>query len=646
MTEVFYDPDRMATLYVRADEAARDLASITSQDPAAGDAVVTARTSSVHLTATMLPLIRMIAESDALLSFVLSGLSGGAGPDLGRSLLALAVDILERDDDDAVVALRTALELAGRDRVAMHTFFTGLGGDGVAELLLALGEPDDDDDMEHQLELAVVVRDGLASTTRVSSLPGAFARDLVARMVAAADDEHQNGAIALSFLFDDATFDTGFLVAATESIVDAELSSSPEAPEDGFMLWFATMQMRGPGSVLARALDEEADAGPTSELYRGGDPMYAVMESVARNGEAGRQLFIQAPIAEYLFAQRSWMDDGFRSIADAAETATTGPAVGPGADRKVVDQASTIASAFVNRAGSRGHVMLDDRIYANADVTASVAEIIGAHMSGVKFSLANPEGFTDLGGAVLDVPDDSFGANVHVALFDRESLEVMTDVAVDDEHGVATIRAALDIFHADYAARAVPNIDTFETRDAFVAEAMLESASLEAFFIERAGHRAEVNGRAADRVVTMWVDLASFGADKAAGATGPFAPIITTSLGPIADAITDELATHEAAARRDAEAYAERAARQITYVWYKALYDHGVLVPAILEDLGVAVNGELISWSAFNELDEQVRIRARAVLENSTGSDGFNLDTSTVIERIKTEQLDLYQQLL
>ncbi|MET0577168.1 MAG: hypothetical protein ABW122_00810, partial [Ilumatobacteraceae bacterium] len=82
MTEVFYDPDRMATLYVRADEAARDLASITSQDPAAGDAVVTARTSSVHLTATMLPLIRMIAESDALLSFVLSGLSGGAGPDL------------------------------------------------------------------------------------------------------------------------------------------------------------------------------------------------------------------------------------------------------------------------------------------------------------------------------------------------------------------------------------------------------------------------------------------------------------------------------------------------------------------------------------------------------------------------------------
>ncbi len=267
-------------------------------------------------------------------------------------------------------------------------------------------------------------------------------------------------------------------------------------------------------------------------------------------------------------------------------------------------------------------------------------------MSGVKVSRAYEEDVTDLAGAVLDLPDDSFGADVAVALFERTSLDVMTDVAVDDTTGLATIRAALDIFQADSAARAVPHIDTFETRDAFVAEAMTEAAALEAYFIEHGGHRAEAHGRDADEAVALWVDLAELGVDKAASATGPFAPIITTPLGPITDGITEALATHERAARADAEAYADEAARHLTYTWYRALYDGGVVTPPVLVDLGVAVNGAMIGWTAFNELDAATRIRARAAMENFTAADGFNLDTSAVVDRIRTEQLDLYRELL
>ncbi len=325
-----------------------------ASDPAADGATTLAAGVRTRLVVDLAPALRRLADSDAMLGFVLSGLAGTSGDELGRTLLELADEVRGDDDDEAVVALRTALDLAADDPIAMQTFFTGLGPDRLADLLLRLGDGDGDDEMDHQLELATVLRDGLARTTHVTGLPEAFASGIVERMVAVNGQGRRNGALALSFLFDDTTFDTPFLVAATQAVVDAELAVSGKAPEEGFLLWFPTMGMSGPGSVLARSLDDRPDASDRSELYRGGDPMYALMESVARNGAAGRALFARPDVAEYLFADRNWVDDGFRSIADAAEAATTGPAVGPGADRSTVDVASTIASAFVNWAGSAG----------------------------------------------------------------------------------------------------------------------------------------------------------------------------------------------------------------------------------------------------------------------------------------------------
>ena len=84
--------------------------------------------------------------------------------------------------------------------------------------------------------------------------------------------------------------------------------------------------------------------------------MYAILESLAGNGDAGRAVFTDDELASYLLGERRYEFDGLRAVSAAAETAAAGPDVVPGAPDEQLIDAAEVASAYVNHVGSRPHL--------------------------------------------------------------------------------------------------------------------------------------------------------------------------------------------------------------------------------------------------------------------------------------------------
>jgi hypothetical protein len=416
-------------------------------------------------------------------------------------------------------------------------------------------------------------------------------------------------------------------------------------------------------SVLYRALDDDPEAGGTSELLRGTDPMYALLETLATDGDAGRAVFTDERVATYLFGRRNLGIDGMRRLADAAERAAAGPDVVAGADTRLLEDAGLVASAFVVHVGTRPRDLLmawSD----NAGVSRSVATVLGQHVLGVQTTVL--VGDQDAPGwrlerpspALVDVQDEAHGdgVTVRVAWFDEHALGVVTDLAVGRTEGVAIMRAALDIHQQDQAALAVGRLaagDLPAGRDPnlFLAEVMQDAARLEAYVIAHAGHRAEERGRSVDAVIGAWIGLASLSIGnansqyRAHGGPGArfSAPVIGELLGPAADIATGLFATHQAGAARAAEANAEAATDQLLYLWYREAYRQGVIVPDL--PAGAVVGGQLVDWETFLELAPSVRQETINHLEETTGAAGVNLDGSALRDAVRTAQLPGYQAL-
>ena len=670
-----YDPDRVSALQEQARRTVEQLATVTSDDPAATGAVGTARAARQRLERDWLPLIAGVVASDAMVTWSGSHPGGPSGDPLGRwsDLLAqflvrhgaprgaamaeTARAVIEDGDVDDVEDLIAALRAADGDDEAVRAFFTDLAGAGVADLLMALGTQAGHG--EEALELALLVRTRLGEDSRRSGFPTALAPSMVSRFVAEHDDGTRSPAAALSFLVDDTTFGTDLLAATVTALVDEELAAAGDEPDDGAALW----SLNPVPSVLYRALDDEPEAGGTSELLRGSDPMYALLETLSGDGDAGRAVFTDERLAAYLFGRRNVGLDGMRRLAAAAERAAAGPDVVTGADPRLLDDAGMVASAFVNHVGSRPVDVLM-ACSDNAEVSRSLASILGQHVLAVQTTVLigdqdavgmRPD---HVSAALVDVQDEARGdgATVRVAWFDEHALGVVTDLAVGRTEGLAVVRAALDIHQQNQAALAVGRLaagDLPPGRDPnlFLAEVMRDAARLEAHVIAHAGHRAEERGRSVDTVIGAWIGLASLsigGANsryRAAG--GPSArlsaPVIGSLLGPAADLATSLFATHQAGAARAAEANAEAATDQLLYLWYREAYRQGVIVPEL--PAGTVAGGELVDWETFLELPPSVRQQALNHLEETTGPAGVNLDGNALRDAVKTEQLASYQAL-
>ena len=170
-----------------------------------------------------------------------------------------------------------------------------------------------------------------------------------------------------------------------------------------------------------------------------------------------------------------------------------------------------MASAFVNFLGARQH-LFDQPLHPDASTAA--ATILGVHLFAVHNAVLQPRADGCPGGQddrhPRQVPHRS---RTHVgAFFDEAALDTVSNLAVRSDDGLATVRAALDVFQQQRAAVVSPLLaEGAVVRDSDVNEAMVDAARLEAFFIERAGHQAEAIGRDKDEVISFFVDTATFG---------------------------------------------------------------------------------------------------------------------------------------
>ncbi len=637
MTVLHYDLERVLALRRRARDALAALDIVASRDPAAADAVAAARRAAANLADRWMPVLERLAASEAMLGWHAAGPL--VPPDAAaRALAALALGI-DDDEIDDMLALRAALEAGRGDPAALARFFDALGGAETARLLMRLGTIGDDTASEAALALAATVRSALATAS--PRLDGRFARAMVAAFVDAVDDDERNPAVALSYLLHGAAFDTTFVVALTRELVRRELAAGEGDATGGFLLW-PWAPAGGPPSTLYR---DFGDDEPTEEFFLAGDPMYAVLDALARDGAAARTVLVDATVGAYLLRDRPLAQDGLRRLAATGVAAAAGPDVVATADPAVLRSAARAASAFVNLFAERGADALWWQA-ANDEVSQAAATILGRHLPAVHFAILHGGPMASPHGELVPLVDAARGttAGPEGALFDIDALDLLSALAVDTDDGTATVRAALDLYQADRAAATVQQLRVDGAgADALLREAVADAARLEAHFIEHAGHRAEARGRSRDVLTSFWIDMATFSIGQSSSAASIELPMISEALGPAADVAKRLLADHEATAARDATANAEAAADQLAYVWYRALYRGGVITPALpataVDQLG------LVSWEEFQQLRDRDRAIVRSRMEETTGLHGINLDGGALRDVIKVQQLPIYREL-
>ncbi len=547
MAPIGYDPGLLAMLRLRTVAAIESLRTVVSDEPAAWEATVTARVARQHLEELWLPLIDRIVASEAMLTWRTVHLHGGLpsrlhGQELGEALAGTVREVISRPDLDGMVGLSLTLVVHAGDTVAMRTLLTELGGATTARLLMELGGPDPYRDADAARALAAVVRDTLAEATRGPGLPPSFAGELVDGFVAGYDGFHLNPAETLSYLLDDVDYDSSFLVPLARAVVDHERAAAAADPDLEHQPWPPAARP----SRLSVTFDDDVDASGSSPLQRASDPIYGLLEALARDGAAARVVLTDPATARYLLAERRFDLDGYTWLAAAAEAGAAGSDVVSNAPAPLLHDAAFVASVFVNHLGSRDD-LLDD---PPAPVAASAAAILGRHLFAVHKEVLVPERLAEPGTMLRDL--DAFGPDVMIeaAMFDSAALAAVTELAADTDEAMATLRAALDRYEHGYAASAAAATTSLVDTDpsTYLEGVIRQIGRLEGYLVEHAGHRAEAAGRDRDRTTARWVDVGS--TIVGAGVTALPVPVLDDGLDHAAAEIEERWATHETSAER------------------------------------------------------------------------------------------------
>ena len=604
MPGVGYDPQRLQALRAATIAAAESLRVLSSDDPAAWEAVLAARTARDHLEQMWLPLIDRIVGSDVMVTWRRAHLGG-----------ALAMS--RSGDDTLALAVSLMILRAVGDDALRQAFFVDLGGRDTARLFLELGVPDPYGDVEANRALAALARQELAAATRHPGLPAGFAADLVDGMVAAPGELGRDPTGTLRYLFAGAAYSAEFLVAATKASVRAERAAADvRAFDDPY--W--------PSPMVASSLtvDLEADTDPTDLL----------LQRLGDDAVAWRALLTDPGAAAYLLGERRSDSAGFGRLVAGAELAAAGPDVTADAPAALRHDAAYVASAFVNHVGSRV-----DLSSAQPEVSASAATILGHHLFAVHHDVLRPLPLTEPG--TMRRALDAFGpdSEVDAPLFDSDALAAVSDLAVDTEDGLATMRAALNGYEQSFAAAAA----TFSTRvehqdpDDFLAQAIGELGQLEAYLLRHAGHLTEGAARRRDEAIGRWVDGVFAGLSFGTRQLG--APFPVPGLGP--EDVKEQWATHEAAAERRFEDAAREWTEHLRFLWFGELHAAGV-VAADLPDEVLTADGKLRPWQ---ELDGTQRRIVRDRMEENAWRGPVDVDWQRLSDTIKLGQQELYLDL-
>lgn len=667
MTVLRYDPGRLAPLRDSAAAAFRHLLDARSTEPAAASALRVAASVRGNLEHHWLPAIDRLLASDAMTSWRAVAppwADGLVGRALGVAIAEHAVDLMSRYRDELADELLVVLLGAASDEAAAASLLEALGPHGLLHLVTTLGT------VEHSsLELPLALRAVLAHAATSGSLPDDFGRGLVRAAVAQHEQRGRTGdaGLALSFLFHGGDLPEELIVDAVDEAIALEIAFAERSGLDvanGWSLWLGN----GASGALGLWLDfDEPYRGDDLDPLEAQDPMYALLGQLARDGSAGRTVLTDLDRARYLFAERDVLADDGRAIIGAAATAAAGPDVVPTAPAHRLDQASLVASVFVNHFGPANA----SRVGRDATTSAAAARVVGVHLYGVDHALGWGRGPTDADRSGAD-PDDApvhragapdagtaelshqvFDEPRSAAVFDPHALGNILDLAARSEEGVEVLRADLATYQRGLAQAAAARIAAGEISAseavAYLEEAMQDAARLEGQFVQHVGQEAERHGRSVDQARSSWIGAIGEGLDHGGKLFGTAGSAI---IDVVADPATDLARRELADAGDDAVAAAERlavlAGEQLAYVWFRELHAADVLrttLPQHLlvggalpsyDDLVVALaSGGPPGWTVSTVLQE---------LDDAPGG-RVDIDGRAMIDAMTAAQEDFYRGL-
>ena len=206
-------------------------------------------------------------------------------------LAELAREVIVDGERSDLDALQRALDAATDSPAVLVAAFTDLGGDGDRRAVRA---PRQGLERRGRADRAGHQPCDRHSPSR-RGRPGSRAAFAAGRSSTGSSPPSTTAradpAAAMSFLFHDVTFGSEFLVATTRQVVEHEQAALRD--EHGFPLW-----IRGSvGSVLNRVIDDDGDDHAAPGWVRSEDPMYAILESLAGDGDAGRAVFTDDELA-------------------------------------------------------------------------------------------------------------------------------------------------------------------------------------------------------------------------------------------------------------------------------------------------------------------------------------------------------------
>jgi hypothetical protein len=596
VSRVGYDPARLAALRARAIAAIGSLRTVVSDDPAAWDAVLTARMTRDHLEQTWLPLIDRIAGSDAMVTWRRADLRGALG-----SLEAVR----------ALMVLLTVASALGP--AARQAFFADLGGAGTARLFVALGMNDLGGAVDANRAFALVARDELARASHGPGLPAEFADDLVAGLAGDRPALGRDPTAAFRFLLTDVDYGGNFLVAMARAALRHEIAGAGERAYDD-PYWRS-----GTGSTLADGIGDEAD------------PVELLMRDLDTDAAAWRTLLAEPTIARYLFAERRFGAEGLARLAEGAALAAAGPDVGPDAPAALLHDAALVASAFLNLVAIRG-----DLRDAPPQVSVAVARTLGRHLFAVHKDVLNPQPLEQP--ATLRRSLDAFGPDldVEVPLFDEDALATVTDLAVETDEGLATLRAALNDYEHGFTAAAAAASTRPEVPDTgrFLEQAVGQLALLEGYLLQHAGHLAESEGRRRDEAVGRWIDGALGTLSLGVGKLG--IPVPGPLIRPAE--VKQRWAAHESAVEDRFTEYADEWTENLRYLWFRELHAAGVIAPD-LPDAVLTPDGQLRPWQELDDIERRI---VGDLMEENTWRGAVDVDWLRLSDAVTSAQQDLY----
>jgi len=580
---------------------------------------------------------------------------------LGQTMAEQARRVSPHDEEFSDRFL-TIMESWSEDGTVTTEFLDTLGPEGALQVTSQWGQEKDNhvstEPTDTQRRLLELMQTSLetASNHWSDAEASTFAEGMVEAATVDPDEIYGRGAYnpsgALSYLLYDGRFGDAFLTSMGDGLDAYERVDNSGASG----LWGNRPDM---GIDFSQYLPWGAASG-----YRNLDPMTSLMSSLENSPAVALDFFSGGEDvdgvsrSEYYIKERNWDQDAYESLTGALDVATTNSDLISDPNSATARQAAQLASETVHYlSGRENYDEIADMITRSPDngASESLAHIMSTYMVGVDAALnANQGGSNDPG--VSNVYMDAFNAKVgNAPLFDEDSLQKFSLLAMASDDGFAQVRTGLTEYRAEKLgalADAVDQHDNHSTRNQ-LQTGITQDGAMEGFFINTLGDDRIAEGAAKDARIEAWVDGAASVVDlvpvpgMSKLGEGVAADVVNLTIdsakGSGTDAIKSALATHEDSARSEANDLATETLRSQTFAVAQLLDDRGLAKNPDGMSEAARPGGSLLSWDEFSDLSDAEQLEVLSEVYSSDIGVGDYFDGQGYEEAYRSQFTDYFE---